>query len=364
MPHQNVFRMKDWNSRDYSDLLYYKDKKIGLFTLSSQKGLQVQITNFGGRIVSLKVPDRDGVVRDVVHGFSSLADYLPENHLTDFGATIGRYANRIAGGNLNVEGKCFQLPQNNGLNCLHGGPDGWQYAPFSVDSYSENMLKISYVSPDGDNGFPGEVSVIVTFTLDDASGLTIHSEALTTQKTVINMTNHSYFNLSGDGNFSILNHQLEIAADYFLPVDESLIPTGELRSVVGTPFDFRTAHRVGERILVDDIQLKIGNGYDHCWCLNKPRNLSVPAAILRSPESGIVMECFTDEPGVQIYTGNFLDGKMRGKRGVAYKKQSAICIETQKFPDSPHHHWPQSNPWLNPEEKFESTTQFRFSVQA
>ena len=354
--------MKDWNSWNYSDLLFYKGKKIGLFTLISPNGLQVKITNFGGRIVSMKVPDRNGIMRDVVHGFSSLVDYLPENHLTDFGATIGRYANRIAGGNLTIDGKFFQLPQNNGHNCLHGGPDGWQYAPFSVDSYSENMLKISYVSPDGDNGFPGTVSVTVTFTLDDVSGLTIHSEALTTRKTVINMTNHSYFNLSGDGTSSILNHQLIVAADYFLPVDESLIPTGELRSVEGTPFDFRTAHRVGERIFADDVQLKIGNGYDHCWCLNNHKNLSVPIAILRSPESGIVMKCFTDEPGVQIYTGNFLDGQICGKMGIAYKKQSAICIETQKFPDSPNHHWPQSNPWLNPGEKFETTTQFQFSV--
>lgn len=350
--------MKDFSSDRFS----YKGVEIGAFTLLSHKGLQAKISNFGGRILSLKVPDRNGVARDVVHGFPTLADYLPENHLSDFGATVGRYANRIAGGNLYVDGQHFPLPQNNGPNCLHGGPDGWQYAPFSVDSYSENMLKISYVSPDGDNGFPGEIALTVTFSLDDESGLTIHSEAVATRKTVINLTNHSYFNLSGNGASSVLNHQLTIAADHFLPVDATLIPTGEFRAVADTPFDFRTAHRVGERIFDEDEQLKIGNGYDHCWCLNSPGNLSVPAAVLRSPESGIVMECFTDEPGVQIYTGNFLDGKIRGKEGIAYEKQSAICIETQKFPDSPNRNWQQSNPWLNPGEKFETTTQFRFSV--
>ena len=335
---------------------------MNLYTLKNKHGMTVRITDFGGRIVSLEVPDRDGNFRDVVHGFDNLEDYLPEHHQGDFGAVIGRYANRLGFGRIVVDGKTIQLPQNNGPHCLHGGPDGWQYRLYRVEESTPNTLVLTLVSKDGDNGFPGEVQVRVVYTLTDDNVLDIHYSATTNATTVINMTNHSYFNLNGDGRTSILNHLLTIDADRFTPIDDTYRPTGEIGGVENTPFDFRKAKTVGRDLDLSIEQLRNGNGYDHNWVLNTRGSLERPCARLESPITGIVLEVRTTEPGMQVYTGNFLDGSVCGKNGVAYPQRSAICLETQKFPNSPNNHWPESDAYLRPTEKFESRTQFCFFV--
>ena len=324
--------------------------------------MTASITNFGGRIVSLWVPDKDGQQRDVVLGFDKLEDYLPENNRSDFGAVIGRYANRLNNGQITIDGRTYQLPQNDGANCLHGGPDGWQYRMFNVESVSYNRLVLSLVSEDGDSGFPGNVCVRVTYTLTDDNALNIEYEAVTDSPTVINMTNHSYFNLNGDASTDILNHLLSIDANRYTPIDESFIPTGELASVDDTPMDFRQAKTIGRNIAADFEQLRIGRGYDHNWVLNTQGDDSHPCARLESPMTGIAMEVFTTEPGMEVYTGNFLDGSVIGKNGIPYQQRSAICLETQKFPDSPNQHWPESNAFLRPGETYRSRTAFKFST--
>lgn len=336
----------------------YKGKPVSVCTLSNSEGVTVEITNFGARIISLVVPDGDGRRCDVVQGFDRIEDYFPENHLSDFGAVIGRYANRLAGGRIVVDGVGYQLPQNNGPNCLHGGPDGWQYAVFDVAECDGRRLQLSLVSPDGDNGFPGRVELRVTYTLGDDNCLRIDYYAVADHPSVLNLTNHSYWNLNGDQGSSILNHSLWIDADRYLPVDETLIPLGRYDSVAGTPLDFRTAKPIGRDIDADFEQLRIGCGYDHCWVLNAPRDLSRPAAVLRSPTTNIGLEVYTDMPGMQVYTGNFLDGVV-GKDGIGYGRRSAVCLETQQYPDSPNHSWPESSGRLVPEHPFESTTIFK-----
>jgi len=335
-------------------------RTINLFTLKNAHGLRATITNLGGRVVSLFVPDKQGVLRDVVLGFDRPEDYLPENHRSDFGAIIGRYANRLCNGQITVDGQPYQLPQNDGNHCLHGGPDGWQYRLFSVDSVTDKQLVLSLISPDGDAGFPGEMRVRVTYTLTDDNTLDVLYEAVTNKTTVINMTNHSYFNLNGDATTDILNHQLTIDADCYTPVDETLIPTGELAIVEGTPMDFRQTKPIGRDIAADFEQLRIGRGYDHNWVLNTKGDDTRACARLWSPVTGIVMEVYTTEPGMQVYTGNFLDGSVVGKGGVAYQQRAAVCLETQKFPDSPNHHWAESDAYLMPNEVFKSRTKFHF----
>lgn len=332
------------------------------FVLTNKNGMTASITNYGGRIMSLLVPDRQGHIQDVVLGFDHPEDYLRENHQTDFGAAIGRYANRLGHGRITVDGKTYQLPQNNGPHCLHGGPTGWQYKFFTVESSSRNSLVLILVSPDDDNGFPGEVRVRMTYTLTDDNRLDIRYTATTDAPTVINMTNHSYFNLNGDGRTTILNHLLTINADQYTPIDETSLPLGPLATVDGTPFDFRTPKAVGRDIATDHPQLRNGSGYDHNWVLNTRGNDSVPCARLASPDTGIAMEVYTSEPGMQVYTGNFLDGTICGKNGIAYGRRSAICLETQKFPDSPNNCWPASNAFLAPGQTYNSHTVFAFSV--
>ncbi len=339
-----------------------KEAETGIYTLSNANGMQVSITNFGGRIMSIIVPDKDGQPRDVVLGFDTVEEYFLENHQTDFGAAIGRYANRLGDGRITVAGKTIQLPQNNGRHTLHGGPTGWQYQLFKVESATANRLVLSLVSPDGDNNFPGEVHVQLTYTLTDDNTLDIQYRATTDAPTVINMTNHSYFNLNGDGNTTILNHLLTIDADRFTPIDNSYLPLGNLFLVDGSAFDFRKAKAVGKEIDSDNLQLQNGNGYDHNWVLNTKGDITKPCARLESPATGIVMEVFTSEPGMQVYTGNFLDGTVKGKGGIAYPQRSALCLETQKYPNSPNNpQWVESNAYLNPGEVYESHTQFKFS---
>lgn len=333
-----------------------------IFTLTNQGGMTARIANYGGRILSLIVPDRHGRPQDVVLGFDRPEDYLRENHQTDFGAAIGRYANRLGNGRITVDGKTYQLPQNNGPHCLHGGPNGWQYQLFDVESSTPNSLVLTLVSPDGDNGFPGEVHVRLVYTLTDDNRLDIRYGAVSNAPTVINMTNHSYFNLNGDGSTSILNHLLTIDADRYTPIDGTFLPVGTIESVAGTPFDFRAPKAVGRDIATDHPQLHNGHGYDHNWVLNTRGDDTRPCARLESPATGIVMEVFTSEPGMQVYTGNFLDGSLKGKDGTAYAQRSAICLETQKYPDSPNNHWPESNAFLNPGQTFSSHTVFAFAA--
>lgn len=345
-------------------------KKTGLYTLKNAKGTKIQITNFGGRIVSIVVKDKNGNPQDVVLGFDKVATYADKEHTpSDFGASIGRYANRINKGKITCDGKEIQLPQNNFGHCLHGGPEGWQYQVYDVISSSDNELVIQMDSKDGDMNFPGNVKATVKFTLDDNNGLTIDYTATTDKQTVINMTNHSYFNLNGDPNKAINNHTLYVNADNYTPVDKTYMPTGEIASVEGLAFDCRQEKEIGERITNNDAaheQIKFGNGFDHNWVLNTYKDgkgdLNTIAASIYSPETGIKLDVYTNEPGIQVYSGNFLDGSAKGKKGIVYNQHAGICLETQKFPNSPNvKEWP--SPYLNPGEEYHSICKFVFSVK-
>ncbi|MBR5661629.1 MAG: galactose mutarotase [Bacteroidales bacterium] len=334
-----------------------------LYTLTNKSGMEVCITNFGGRIVSIMVPDKNGEYKDVVLGFDNIKDYFPENNQTDFGATIGRYANRIAQGKITVEGVEYQLPQNNYGHCLHGGPNGWQYKVAEVIEADGSHLKVKFDSPDGEANFPGHVTAFVTFTLTEDNAIDIKYEATTDKTTVINMTNHSYFNLAGDpANHCVEDDELYINASTFTPVDDTFMTTGEIVTVEGTPMDFRTAKLVGKDINADYDQLHNGKGYDHNWVLDTGCDDTVLAAELYCPESGIVLKEYTNEPGVQIYAGNFLDGTVTGKKGIVYNFRHAICLETQKYPDTPNKpEWPSA--LLKPGETYTSHCVFAFSVK-
>ena len=336
-------------------------KNTALYTLTNKNGVEVCITNFGGRIVSILVPDKNGDKKDIVHGFDNIDDY--QNISSDFGACIGRYANRINQGKITVEGVEYQLPQNNFGHCLHGGPQGWQYKVFDVEKVTENSLALSLNSPDGDANFPGNVVAKVVYTLTDNNAIDIAYEATTDKTTIINMTNHSYFNLTGDGSKPITECLLTINADNYTPVDSTFMTTGEIATVENTPMDFRAAKAIGAEINnYDFVQLKNGNGYDHNWVLNTAGDINQVAAKVVCPETGITLEVYTDEPGVQIYTGNFLDGTVKGKNGIAYPLRSAICLETQKYPDTPNKpEWPSAI--LKPGEKYTSRCIFAFGVE-
>jgi len=334
-------------------------REAHLFTLTNKSGMQVVISDFGGTVVSIKVPDRNGKIGDVVLGYETLAGY--QEGTASFGGTVGRYANRIAGAKFSLDGKEYVLERNNGENHLHGGFNKvlWDAEPGA--GKGSPSLKIHYLSKDGEENFPGNLSVTVVFTLTDANELKIEYTATTDKKTVLNLTNHSYFNLAESG--TILNHQLTLKASRFTPVDAGLIPTGELRPVAGTPFDFRQATAIGSRIEQDDEQLKLGRGYDHNWVLDGGMKAEPSlAAILYEPTTGRVVETYTTEPGIQIYTGNFLDGASHGKGGKNYERRSAVCLETQHFPDSPNHpDFPTTT--LAPGKEFHSTTIYKFSAK-
>lgn len=338
-----------------------------LYTLRNNNGMEVCVTNFGGRIVSIMVPDKDGKLQDVVLAFDNVATFADrENHPSDFGASIGRYANRIAQGKITVDGKEIQLPQNNFGHCLHGGPTGWQYKVYEEEDNAGCSITLKLVSPDGDNNFPGTVTAYTTYRLNDDNVLDIQYTATTDAPTVINMTNHSYFNLNGDPTKLITNHELYVNADYYTPVDSTFMTTGEIAPVEGTPMDFRTPHSVGQDITNFDFeQIKNGNGFDHNWCLNTKGDDTQVAASIYSPETGILMEVFTDEPGIQVYSGNFLDGSAVGKKGIVYNQHAAICLETQKYPDTPNKSnlegWPSAT--LNPGETYTSHCAYKFSVK-
>ncbi len=340
----------------------YEGKPTALYTLKNANGMEVCVTNFGGRIVSIMVPDRNGDFKDVVLGFDSVQAYFPQNNQSDFGASIGRYANRINQGKIVVDGDTIQLPKNNFGHCLHGGFSGWQYKVYEANQLNDSTLVLTMDSPDGDNNFPGNVKATVTYTLLSDNAIDIDYKATTDKKTVINMTNHSYFNLNGDPNEPITNNILTVNAARYTPVDATYMTTGEILDVKDTPMDFTTAKVVGEDIeKIDFDQIKNGNGYDHNWVLDAAGDDSQVAATLVSPTTGIQLDVYTNEPGIQVYSGNFLDGKVTGKHGIVYKQRTGICLETQKYPDTPNKpEWPSA--WLNPGETYSSHCVFKFST--
>lgn len=337
------------------------DAQTNLYTLKNKAGMEVCITNFGGRIVSVTVPDKNGEMQDVVLGFDSIADYI--NVPSDFGASIGRYANRINRGKIVLDGDTIQLPQNNFGHCLHGGPKGWQYQVYEANPIDETTLELTRFSPDGDNNFPGNVTAKVLFKLTDDNAIDIKYSATTDKKTVINMTNHSYFNLSGNPSKAATDHILYVNADNYTPVDSTFMTTGEIVTVKDTPMDFTTPKAVGQDIAdFDFVQLKNGNGYDHNWVLNTGGDIKQLAAKLTSPESGISVEVYTNEPGIQVYSGNFLDGSVKGKKGIVYNQRASVCLETQHYPDSPNKpQWPSVI--LEPGQTYNSECIFKFSVE-
>ena len=334
-------------------------KKTDLYILRNKNNMEVCITNFGGRIVSVMVPDKDGQMRDVVLGFDSIQDYISKP--SDFGASIGRYANRINQGKFTLDGVEYQLPRNNYGHCLPGGPQGFQYRVYDAVQLNPQELQLTYVAKDGEEGFPGNITCKVLMKLTDDNAIDIQYEAETDKPTIVNMTNHSYFNLDGDAG-SNAEHLLTIDADYYTPVDSTFMTTGEIVPVEDTPMDFRTPMPVGERINdFDFVQLKNGNGYDHNWVLNAKGDINRRAASLKSQKTGIVLDVYTNEPGVQVYAGNFLDGSLTGKKGITYNQRASVCLETQKYPDTPNKpEWPSAV--LRPGEKYMSQCIFKFSV--
>jgi aldose 1-epimerase len=328
------------------------------YVLVNANGMKMEVTNYGGRIVSLFAPDKNGKLEDVVLGYDSLKQYLNGNLY--FGSMIGRYGNRIGKGKFSLNGKEYQLALNNGANALHGGPGGFHNVYWKIVPLNDNAsLHMTYHSKNGEEGYPGNLDVSVTYTLTDKNEVVIDYEATTDQETIVNLTHHSFFNLAGAGNGDVLNQEMTIIADKFTPVDNALIPTGELRNVEGTPFDFLTPHKIAERIGQNDEQLKFGKGYDHNWVLNKKGNEFSLAAKVVEPTSGRTMEVWTSEPGLQFYSGNFLTGKDIGKGNKTYPFRSAFCLEAQHFPDSPNHsNFPSTV--LKPGETYHQRTVYKF----
>ncbi len=341
-------------------------KQTTLFTLRNENGILVTLTNYGAKIVSIFVPDKNGKMEDVVLGYSSIDAYLKGE--SGFGAVVGPYANRIANAQFEIDGKVYQLPQNNMKACLHSGPDSFYRQVWDgkeIQTADGPAVEMTILSPDGQWGFPGNKNVKVTYTLTKDNGLKIDYEATTDKSCYFNLTNHCYFNLKGEGMGDILDHVLDIDANFTTAVaDSQLIPTGEIMDVRGTAMDFTTPHVIGERIKDPMQQMKYAGGYDHNYILNKDQNghEMTFCASLYEPASGRYMECLTTEPAVQLYTGNFLDGTSIGKRGNPYKYRNGICLETQHYPDSPHHpNFP--NTLLKPGETLKSTTIYKFSVK-
>ena len=337
-------------------------KTVDLYTLTNSSGLEAGIITYGGIVVSLKVPDRGGKLQEVTLGYDSLDGYL-KNNSPYFGALIGRYANRIDKGKFSLGGREYRLATNNGGSHLHGGNRGFDKVVWKAEEVrgqNDVGLKLAYTSPDAEEGYPGTLTVTVVYTLTNNNELKMDYAATTTKETILNLTNHAYFNLAGDGD--ILKHEVMIDADRFTPVNAAVIPTGELRSVKGTPMDFTKPMAIGARINQKDEQLVLGKGYDHNWVLNrKDNNLSLAARVVE-PTSGRVLEVLTTEPGVQFYTGNFLDGTIKGKAGKVYQQRAGFCLETQHFPDSPN----KANflsTVLKPGQKYATTTVYRFSTK-
>jgi aldose 1-epimerase len=338
-------------------------ENIDLYTLRNAKGFEATITNYGGRLVTLKVPDRAGNFDDIVLGFDSLEPYLQKNPF--FGALAGRYANRIANGQFSLDGHKYTLLKNNGPNALHGGLKGFDKVAWNGGVHSTShgpALQLSYLSKDGEEGYPGNLNATVTYSVGPGNELHIDYRATTDKNTVLNLTNHSYFNLAGHAHGKVLDHRVMINAARFTPVNSTLIPTGELRNVEGTPLDFRQPTAIGDRIDSSDEQMKFAQGYDHNFVLDHSGSGPVLAARISHPQSGRVMEVLTTQPGMQFYTGNHLEGEIKGKNGAVYRFRGGFCCETQHYPDSPNQPaFPTTE--LKPGQTFQQTTIFRFSVK-
>lgn len=348
----------------------FTEKQTDLYCLKNSSGAEVWVTNFGARIVAILVPDKNGDMQDVVIGFSNIKDYTTQ--ASDFGSSVGRYANRINQGKITLDGVTYQLPQNNFGHCLHGGctlepaPMGWQNLVYDVTEVKNNSITLTILSPDGEAGFPGNVTASVTYTLTEENGVDIVWRATTDKKTVINMTNHSYFNLNGDHSIPVTNHLLTLNASHFTPCDSTYMTTGEIAPVVGTPMDFTSPKAIGQEINnYEDQQLKNGNGYDHNWVLDTKGDDKLCAAKLYSPITGIYVEVYTNEPGIQFYSGNFLDGTGIGKQGQKMEQRTGCCLETQKYPDTPNKSdlpgWPDAT--LEPGQEYYSHCLYQFGIE-
>jgi aldose 1-epimerase len=355
--------MKIINEDDFKGI--HKGKPTALYTLRNRNGMVVQITNFGAKIVSIYVPDRDGNFADIVLGYESIKEYIDGNPY--FGAICGRYANRIANGKFVIDGKTYQLPVNNGPNSLHGGPEGFNNQVFDAKGVISipdgEQVEMVYISKDGEMGYPGTLTLKVTYSVTNSNELRLDYEAATDKATHVNICSHSFFNLAGEGNGDILKHELTLNADIFTPVSEVLIPTGELKAVDDTPMDFRKPEIIGKRIDDNFDQLAFGKGYDHNWVINRnrPGELTL-AAVCHDPGSNRMMEIHTTQPGVQLYTGNWLDGSDKGKGGKSYGMRSALCLETQNYPDSPNKPGFPST-LLRPGEVYKQTCLHKFSTK-
>lgn len=338
-------------------------KDVSLYTLTSGNGLTMQVTNFGGRVVSLWVPDKDGKYEDVALGHTDIDQYLSPTGERFLGCVVGRYANRIAKGKFVLDSVEYQLPLNNNGQSLHGGLKGLDMVVWNVDKVTENEIQLSYVSPDGEEGYPGTLSINMTYVLTPDNEFKITYKATTDKPTVVNLSHHGFFNLKGEGNGTINDHILMINGSSIVPVDSVLIPTGELMPVENTPFDFRNATLIGERIDADHQQLKVGLGYDHNWVLDRKSDGDVElAATVYEPVTGRFMEVFTDQPGIQFYGGNFFDGKGNGKYGKTQNFREGLALETQKYPDSPNQpSFPSTR--LNPGETYTQTCIYKFSTK-
>jgi len=351
-------------------------KQVQLYTLTNSNGMEVCLTNYGGRVVSLSVPDKNGKLTDVVLGYDNIKQYADTlNSPSDFGSSVGRYANRIKDAKLTVDGKEYKLKANDNGNCLHGGgTTGWLNQVYDVKAKTDSSIVFAITAPDGENGFPGTVKATATYTVKSNNTLDIVFEATTDKETVVNMTNHSYFNLNGDPSKEGMDMVLYINANNWTPADKFYIPTGEIKDVTGTPMDFRKPHAIGETIVDTTFdQIKNATGYDHNWCLNTFSNGkgddTKVCASLYSPKTGILLEMYTNEPGVQVYTGNFQGTGISCKHGIKYPKHVSVCLESQKFPDSPTKFtagtkgWEFSNPYLKSGEKYYSHVAYKFSVK-
>lgn len=336
---------------------------IEQYTLRNGNGVEMKVITYGGRITSLKVPNKNGEIENVVLGFDNIEDYQKDNPF--FGALIGRYGNRISKGKFTLDGNQYTLATNDGLNHLHGGVNGYDKVIWTAEPIEEEenqSLKLTYLSKDGEEGYPGNLKITVTYSLTKDNAVVVDYKASTDKKTVVNLTQHAYFNLTGDFSNDILGHEIVINADTYLPVDTMLIPTGEIRAVEGTPFDFTSAKKIGQDIYTNNEQLKFGKGFDHCWVLNGEKGDMRFVASAYDETSGRLMEVYTEEPAIQFYTGNFLDGSLPMPNGGTYAHRTGFCLETQHYPDSPNQ---KSFPSvvLNPGEKYETKTIFRFSVK-
>ena len=350
-------------------------KKTELITIKNHAGMEVCLTNYGGRVVSLSVPDKSGKPTDVVLGYDNISQYADTARTpSDYGSSVGRYANRIKNATINVEGKTYKLRANDMVNCLHGGGNtGWLHKIYDVKSKNDSSVVFAITAKDGENGFPGTVKATATYTVKSNNTLDIVFQATTDKETVINMTNHSYFNLNGDPSKEGYNQVMYVNADKFTPSDRFYIPTGEIKDVAGTPMDFREATAIANKYDPSYDQIKNATGYDHNWCLNTFKNGKgddkTVAASLYSPKTGIFMEVFTNEPGIQVYTGNFQGTGISCKHGIKYPKHVSVCFESQKYPDSPTKFaaktkgWEISNPYLKPGEKYYSHLAYKFSVK-